>query len=129
MEESLGPDDQIFTTGSLLHLQYNSAATNGGNSMIVCYTRPRSTVGNLSDYRCASNCRSRGWSLITPRSYTFVDIDDEIISTVILFLRLIHSREGWLSVTSESMCTNYWLTLIRDCPGKCLGELTVPPLP
>ena len=45
-------------------------------------------------------------SLIPVLSNTFVEIDHEIISTTILLLRLI--QEG-LSVTSESMCTKYWL--------------------
>ena len=39
--------------------------------------------------------------------YTFVEINHEIFSTVILHLPLI--QEGLLSVTSESMCTEYWL--------------------
>ena len=45
-------------------------------------------------------------SSIPARSHTFVEIDHEIISTVILLPSaesLIH--EGLLSVTSESMCT------------------------
>ena len=46
-------------------------------------------------------------SLILALSNTFVEIDHEIISTVILLLPLI--QEGLLSVTSESMCTKYWL--------------------
>ena len=36
---------------------------------------------------------------------TFVEIDHEIISTVILLL----IQEGLLSVTVESMCTKYWV--------------------
>ena len=47
-------------------------------------------------------------SLIPARSHTSVEIDHEIISTAILLLLLI--QEGLLSVTSESMCTKYWLT-------------------
>ena len=35
-------------------------------------------------------------------------------------------QEGLLSVTSESMCTNYWLTACSSLPRKkWLGELTV----
>ena len=49
-------------------------------------------------------------SLIPPRSHTFVEIDHEIISTVILL-----PSTGLLSVTRESMCTQNWLTA---CPGK-----------
>ena len=47
-------------------------------------------------------------NLIPARSHTFVEIDHELISVVILLLLLI--QEGLLSATSESMCTNYWLT-------------------
>ena len=41
-------------------------------------------------------------------SHTFVEIDHEITSMVILLFPLI--QEGLLSVTSESLCTKYWLT-------------------
>ena len=47
-------------------------------------------------------------SWIQAPSHTFAEIDDEIISTVIFLLPLI--PEGLLSVISESMCRNYWLT-------------------
>ena len=47
-------------------------------------------------------------SLIPAQFHVFMEIDHEIISTVILLLPLI--QEGLLSVTSESMCTKYWLT-------------------
>ena len=47
-------------------------------------------------------------SSIPTRSHTFMEIDHEITSTVILLLPLI--QEGLLSVTSESMCTRYSLT-------------------
>ena len=39
---------------------------------------------------------------------TFVEIDHEIISAVILPLPLI--QEGQLSVTGKSVCTKSWLT-------------------
>ena len=45
---------------------------------------PRSTVGNVSGYRCVSYCRSRGREFDPVRSHTFVEIDHEMISTVIL---------------------------------------------
>ena len=44
-------------------------------------------------------------SSIPARSHTFVEIDREIMSTVIFLLLLI--QEGLFSVTSESMCTKY----------------------
>ena len=43
-------------------------------------------------------------SLIPAQSHTFLEIDHEIISMIILLLTLI--QEGLLSVTSERMCTN-----------------------
>ena len=52
-------------------------------------------------------------SSISARSHTFVEIDHEIISTIIL----LPSGES-LSVTSESMCTKYWLTSCLSLPRK-----------
>ena len=48
-------------------------------------TWPHSAVGNMSGNRCESDCRSRGREF-DPGAvpYTFVEIDYEIISTVIL---------------------------------------------
>ena len=54
--------------------------------LIISVTRPRSAVGNVSGNRCESDCRSRGREFDpgpVPR-HTFVEIDREIISTVIL---------------------------------------------
>ena len=51
-------------------------------------------------------------SSIPARSHTFMEIDHEIISTLFSSLSLI--QEGLLSVTSEGMCTKYWLAR----PGK-----------
>ena len=47
-------------------------------------------------------------SLIPVRIHTFVEIYCEIFSMFILLLPLI--QEGLLSITSESMCMEYWLT-------------------
>ena len=46
-------------------------------------------------------------SSIPAPTHTFMEIDHEITSMIILLLPLIH--EGLLSVTRESMCTKYWL--------------------
>ena len=59
-------------------------------------------------------------SSIPSRYHTFVEIDHEIISTVIL-LPSADIQEGLLSVTSESMCTNYWLTACSSLPRKKCG--------
>ena len=60
-------------------------------------------------------------SSIPAQSHTFVEIDREIISTVILlpFAEII--QEGLLSVTSESMCTKYWLTACSSLPRRKCG--------
>ena len=62
-------------------------------------------------------------SSVPARSHTFMEIDDEIVSTVILLLLI---QEGLLSVTSKSMCTEYWLTAKSILARKkmLLGELT-----
>ena len=40
--------------------------------------------------------------------HSFVEVDHEIFSTVILSFQLI--QEGQLSVSSERTCAQYWLT-------------------
>ena len=43
-----------------------------------------SAVGNVSDYLCESDCRSRGHKFDPGHSNTFLEIDHEIVSSVIL---------------------------------------------
>ena len=64
-------------------------------------------------------------SLIPAWSHTFVEIDHEIISTVILLLPLI--QEGLLSVTREHCAQSTGNLLSQAFPGKkmWLGELTL----
>ena len=65
-------------------------------------------------------------SLIPTQSHTFIEIDHEIISTVILLLLLI--QEGLLSVTKESMCMIEVLVnrLVKLAQEKVwLGKLTI----
>ena len=77
----------------------------------------RSAVGNVSGYRCVSEVPSS----IPVRSHTFVEIDHEIISAVILLPSADFIQEGLLSFTSESMCTNHWLTTCSSLPRKKCG--------
>ena len=66
-------------------------------------------------------------SSIPVRSHTFVEIDHEIISTVILLPSADLFKKGCCQLQSESMCTNYWLTVCSSLPRKVwLGEVTVP---
>ena len=57
---------------------------------IIHTTWLRSAVGNVSGYKCESDCRSRGHKFDTVQSNIFVEIDHEIVSSVLL-LRLAQS--------------------------------------
>ena len=57
-------------------------------------------------------------SSIPARSHTFVEIDHEIISTVILLPSAESFKKG-----SESMCTKYWLTACSSLPRKKCGKV------
>ena len=81
--------------------------------------------GSLVQWVASLTADSGVARLIPARSHTFVEIDHEIISMVILLLPLI--LEGLLSVTGESMCTKYWLTTQSSLHRKkvWVGELSV----
>ena len=67
------------------------------------------TVPSLIAQLVASMIADTGvLSLMPVRPDTFMETDHGIFSMVILLLPLI--QEGLLSVTSESMCTEYWFT-------------------
>ena len=61
-------------------------------------------------------------SSILAQPHTFMEIYLKIFSTAILLLPLI--QEGLLSVTSESLCTEYWLMLSLSVPRKNVYRLT-----
>ena len=84
-------------------------------------TGPRSAVGNVSGYRCVSDCRSRGREFDPgPVPYFRGDWSwNDFYGHSPPFRWFI--QEGLLSVTSESMCTNYWLTACSSLPRKKCG--------
>ena len=84
-------------------------------------TGPRSAVGNVSGYRCVSDCRSRGREFDPgPVPYSRGDWSwNNFYGHSPPFRWFI--QEGLLSVTSESMCTNYWLTACSSLPRKKCG--------
>ena len=84
-------------------------------------TGPLSAVGNMSGYRCVSDCRSRGHEFDPgPVPYFRGDWSwNNFYGHSPPFRWFI--QEGLLSVTSECMCTNYWLTACSSLPRKKCG--------
>ena len=84
-------------------------------------TGPRSAVGNVSGNRCESDCRSRGPEFDPgPVPYFRGDWSwNDFYGHSPPFRWII--QEGLLSVTSESMCTKYWLTACSCLPRKKYG--------
>ena len=78
-------------------------------------------VGNVSGYICVSDCRSRGREFDPgPVPYFRGDWSwNDFYSHSPPFRWFI--QEGLLSVTSESMCTNYWWTVCSSLPRKKCG--------
>ena len=86
--------------------------------------RPRSAVRNVSSNRCQSDCRSRGREFdASPVPYFRGDWSwNNFYSHSPPFRSII--QEGLLSVTSESMCTKYWLTACSSLPRKSVVRWT-----
>ena len=65
-------------------MYYPSTSCTKTHGLGLSLTGPRSAVGNVSGYRCVSDCRSRGREFDPGQIHTFSEIDHEIISMVIL---------------------------------------------
>ena len=91
----------------------------------VCLSVPSLAVSknahNSMRYRCVSDCRSRGREFDPgPVPYFRGDWSwNNFYGHSPPFRWFI--QEGLLSVTSESMCTNYWLTACSSLPRKKCG--------
>ena len=111
------------TVSSLNHTFSWAGLSKRLTSNLCTYFRagPRSAVGNVSGYRCVSDCRSRGREFDhSPVPYFRGDWSwNDFYGHSPSFLWFI--QEGLLSVTSESMCTNYWLTACSSLPRKKWG--------
>ena len=81
---------------------------------ISIFTGPHRAVGYVSGYRYVSGCRSRGSKFNLARSHSFVEIDYEIIFTVIL----LPSTESF----KVGCCQLY--ALVQACPGKSVVRWT-----
>ena len=85
---------------------------------------PRRAVGNVSSYRCVSDCRSRCREFdpgLVP-SFRGIWPWTNFYGHSSPFRWFI--QEGLLSVTSESVCTNYWLTVWSSLPRKNVVKWT-----
>ena len=69
-------------------------------------TGPRSAVGNVSGYRCVSDCNSR------------VEIDREIISKVILLPSADSFKKGCCQLQAKVCAQITGYPLVQACPGK-----------
>ena len=87
-------------------------------------TGPRSAVGNVSGYRCVSECRSRVASSIPARYHTFVEIDHEIISTVILLPSADLFKKGCCQLQAKVCAQITGKPLAQACPGKSVVKWT-----
>ena len=82
-----------------------------------------STVGNVSGYRCMSDCISRGREF-DPGPVPYFGGDwswNNFYGHSPPFRWII--QEGLLSVTRESLCTKYWLTACSSLPRKKCGKV------
>ena len=77
-----------------------------------------------------SDCNPGVASSIPARSHTFVEIDHEIISTVILLPSSDSFKKGCCQLQAKVCARITGYPLVQAYPGKVLlGELTVPQLP
>ena len=72
-------------------------------NLLSCYILVRAGLGGSLDAPSDWRPGGRGFNPRRGRQHSFVEIDHEIFSTVILSLPLI--QEGQLSVSGERMCT------------------------
>ena len=89
----------MYANRNILNIRFN---TDSSHLVVFNYLSLPATVAQLdapSDWRPGG----RGFNPRRGRQHSFVEIDHEIFSTVILSLPLI--QEGQLSVSGERMCT------------------------
>ena len=67
---------------------------------------PRSAVGNVSGYRCVSDCRSRGRKFDPGPVPYLMEIDHEMISTVILLPSAESVKKGCCQLQAKVCARN-----------------------
>ena len=116
----LPPVESLFVTLSIvLYPLLSTGSTQKDRKS--SHTGPRSAVGNVFGNRCESDCRSRDREFDPgPVPYFRGDWSwNNFYGHSPPFRWII--QEGLFSVTSESMCTKYWLTACSSLPRKKCG--------
>ena len=78
----------------------------------------------MSGYRCSSNCRSRGREFFPARSHTFVEIDHEIISTVILLPSTESFKKSCCQLQAKVCARSTGQLLVQACSRKSVVRWT-----
>ena len=81
-------------------------------------TGTRSAVGYVSGNRCSLTADPGVASLIPVRSNIFVEIDHEIISTVILLPFAESFKKGCCQLQAKVCAQSTGKLLVQACPGK-----------
>ena len=90
----------------------------------TCPTGPHSAVGNMTGNRCESDCRSRVANSIPARSHTFVEIDHEIMSKIILLPSTESFKKGCCQLQAKVCARSTGQLIVQACPGKSLVRST-----
>ena len=83
-------------------------------------TGPHSAVRNITGFRCEDDCRSRGREFESAQSHTFVEIDHDIISMVILLPSAESFMKGCCQLQAK-VCAR----LLVNCVFKLAQEKSV----
>ena len=81
-------------------------------------TGPGRAVSKVSGNRCESVCRSRGCEFDPGPVHTFVEIDHEIISKVILLSSAESFKKGCCQLQVKVCARSTCKLLVQACPGK-----------
>ena len=104
--------------GAIPHALTNFLLVASADNLCMHITGPRSAVGNVSGYRCVSDCNSRGREFDPGPVNTIVEIDHEIISTVILLPSADSFKKGCCQLQAKECARITGYPLVQACPGK-----------
>ena len=118
------PANIFWPEKSVLFMPAPQTSFDHGSEHYEPLTQPPRAGGNMFGNRCESACRSMGCEF-DPRPVPYFHGDwswNNFYSHSPPFSWII--QEGLLSVTSESMCTKYWLIACSSLPRKSVVRWT-----